>query len=338
MTRLISVIIVTFNSEITIDECLQSIFSNIDAPPFEVRVVDGGSTDHTIEIAEKYPVIVDKLGNSGRVYHAESANYGVAQARGDVIAFTDSDTRVAKNWLSVLSKHFDDPDIAGIGGPNITPEEEPFWPKCFGLLMESFLGAAGVRNTAIYKNIREVEHNPPVNSAVRKKVFEEVGGFGEGFDIADDVVLDAKIKRIGGKLIFDPKMIVWHHRRKTLKGFIKQLFLYGKGRASVFIKYPESLPLAYFCVAAFTVGTILTIPLIFIDLLKPIIIFGWLTYLLFIFLSSILIAIQKRRLVLGIILPPLAAIEHFTLGIGFLIGLINPYKERRLANSKIYTM
>ncbi|MGD0354783.1 MAG: glycosyltransferase [Dehalococcoidia bacterium] len=326
MDKFISVVIPTFNNEDTIEECLKSIFSNENAPKFEVIVVDGGSTDRTVEIVKQFPVRTPKLRESGRIYHAESVNYGVSQALGEIIAFTDADVRVEKNWLSVLSKHFDDPHIAGVGGPNITPNDEPFWPKCFGILMESFLGGAGARNTAIYKNIREVDHNPPVNSALRKIDFMEVGGQGETVGPADDTVLDAKIRRRGRKLIYDPTMIVWHHRRKTLKSFLWQLFLYGRGRASVFLKYPESLPLTYFCVAAFAAGTILTIPLyIFFGLLRPIIIFGWSAYLLFILSASLFISIQKRRYILVPILLVLAILEHFTLGIGFLTGLINPY-------------
>jgi GT2 family glycosyltransferase len=193
--------------------------------------------------------------------------------------------------------------------------------------MESSLGSAGVRNTVIYKNIREVNHNPPVNSAVRKNVFLEVGGFGEGYEPVEDVVLDAKIKRKNYKLIYDPDMIVLHHRRKTLSGFAKQLFLYGRGRASVFLKHPKSLPFTYFCTAAFTLGTILSLPLyILIHPLQPIIIYGWIAYLLFIVIASIYTAIKKRRFVLFLILPFLAIYEHFTLGLRFIIGIVKPFK------------
>jgi GT2 family glycosyltransferase len=160
-------------------------------------------------------------------------------------------------------------------------------------------------------------------------VFHKAGGFAKGFEPTEDVMLDAKIKRMGGKLIYDPKMIVWHHRRRTLIGFVKQLFYYGWGRASAFLNYPESLPFTYFCVAAFTVGTIFSVPLyIFIDFLKPVIAFGWLAYLLFVLFSSLYIATQKRMLILTAILPPLAIIEHFTLGFGFITGLINPYRPK----------
>jgi glycosyltransferase involved in cell wall biosynthesis len=326
MEKFISVIIPTLNSEETIDECLNSIYVNVNAPQFDVTIVDGGSTDKTVEIAQKYPA---------KIMFAEKAqanqrNAGAAQAKGDILAFTDSDTRVCKDWLSRLATYFDDPSITGVGGPNITHEEDPFWATCFGILIESFLGSAGVRNTVIYKEIREVDHNPPVNSAVRKNIFLEVGGFTRGFEPTEDVMLDAKIKKTGGKLIYDPDMVVWHHRRRTLKGFARQLRQYGRGRASVFYQYPQSLPLTYFCVALFALGTIFSIPLYFlVDILQPVISYGWLTYLVFIVISSSYIAINRKRPILAAVLPPLAFIEHFSLGIGFVIGLIAPLRIKK---------
>jgi hypothetical protein len=135
---------------------------------------------------------------------------------------------------------------------------------------------------------------------------------------------------MGGKLIYDPKMIVLHHRRRTLKKFAKQLFEYGRGRASAFYQYPRSLPFTYFCVAAFALGTILSIPLyILVDMIKPVISYGWLVYLVFIVISAFYIAISRKRPILAVVLPPLAFIEHFSLGIGFVTGLINPFRIKR---------
>lgn len=325
MDKFVSVIIPTLNSESTIEECLRSIYSTRNAPPFEVIVVDAESTDNTIELAKKYPV---KLLFSDKP-QSRQRNVGINHATGDIIAFTDSDCQVNEDWLSTLSKHFDDLSVASVGGPNLTPEDGSFWAQCFGVLMESSLGSAGVRNTVKYKSVREVKHNPPVNSAIRQSVLQEVGDFPEGFAISEDVVLDAKIKRKGYKLIYDPQLVVWHHRRKTLGGFIKQLTGYGKGRASAFLKYPKSLPLTYFCAATFTLGTVLSVPLYAsLHFLRPIIVGGWATYFLFILTFSTFIVVKRKRAVFVVTLPFLAIIEHFSLGLGFIIGLIHPYRQQ----------
>lgn len=323
MNKLVTVVVPTLNSEATIAECLQSIFSNDNPPEFEVIVVDGGSVDDTIQIAQKYPV---KIYYSNKP-QARQRNLGILQAAGDIIAFTDADCRVNNNWLSIILKHFHDTTIGSVGGPNLTPTDDPFLPQCIGVLMESHLGSAGTRNTAVYDKCREVDHNPPVNAAVLRNLLIAVDGFPDNFAVSEDVILDEKIKRQGYKLIYDPQMIVWHHRRNTLKSFVKQLTGYGRGRASAFIKYPRSLPLTYICALLFTIGTLLTVPLYsFVSVLKPVIILGWILYLLFISLSSIYIAIMRKKLVYSIVLPFLAIIEHFSLGFGFIHRLLRPYK------------
>jgi len=311
------------NSESTIEKCLESIFNNTNAPAFEVIVVDGGSTDKTVELLKNFNVKVI----SSEKPQSRQRNKGVEVAAGEIIAFADSDVTVAQNWLSTLAGHFDNSDYAGVGGPHHTPDDDPFMAKCIGALLESPLGSAGVRNTAIYKNIREVDHNPPSNSAVRKAVFQEVGGFDPEFSTAEDVTLDAKIRRKGYRLLYDPSLKVWHPQKRNIKSFVKQLFGYGRGRASAFLRYPESLPISYFCALIFTLGVFFTIPLyLFIPFLHLVIIIGWSVYFAMVIIFSILIAFKKKNFFLAIILIPLAFVEHFILGLGFIAGLLFPYK------------
>ena len=230
MDKFISVVIPAFNSAATIEGCLKSIYSNHNSPPFEVIAVDGGSVDNTVEIAKKFPV---KLLLADRP-QARQRNAGIDKAVGNIIAFTDSDCKVANVWLSTLAKQFDDLSVAGVGGSILTPEDDPFLAQCIGALMESRLGSAGVRNSVSYKDIRDVNHNPTGNSAVRKSVLLEVGGFEDSLPKAEDVALDAKIKSKGYKLVYHPEMIVWHPRKRTLGGFAKQLFEY------VFLSKPQT--------------------------------------------------------------------------------------------------
>ena len=329
--KLVSIVIPTLNSADTIDDCLTSIEANNGFVDYEVIVVDGGSTDSTVEIAQKHTVTL----LSSEKPQSRQRNTGIEHASGEIIAFTDSDCVVSKNWLSTLVKNFNDPSIAGVGGSNLTPPDDSLLSQCIGALFESLLGSAGARNTAKYKTVREVNHNPPSNSAVRKHVLKEIGGFGDEFRYGEDVVLDAKIKRKGYKLIYNPDLIVCHPRVKTMRGFFKQLFRYGRGRAYSFIRYPESIPITYFLVTIFALGTIFSIPLaILLPILNPVLIAGWAVYFSFLLIISLYIAIQHKRPIYFFALPFLSFLEHFTLGIGFITGLIHQEKLKPRATSR----
>lgn len=179
----------------------------------EVIVMDGGSTDATTCFVKESPA---KLLLGGKT-PAEARNIGIRHAEGTIIAFTDADCRVKEDWISILSSHLNNPLVAGVGGPNITIDEDvSYLVRYIGVFMESFLGSAGTKNTARYEHLREVCHNPTVNSAVRKCVLEEVRRFDPNLTVSEDVDLDARIRRRGYRLLYDPRMIVWHHRRNTV--------------------------------------------------------------------------------------------------------------------------
>ena len=99
----ISVILPVKNEEKKIERCLEAVFSQT-IKPFEVIVVDGHSTDKTVENARKFPVRIFY-----EDYHtrAGACQVGVENARGEFVAFTDADCIPERNWLESLVKEFD---------------------------------------------------------------------------------------------------------------------------------------------------------------------------------------------------------------------------------------
>jgi len=252
----VSIIIPTKNNADILEKCLESI-RNLDYPRDEVEVivVDGHSTDGTVEIAERYGcrVVYEDVGTIGG-----ARNIGVEHSRGDYIVFTDADCVVDRDWLKNLIREFKDERIASVGGPNITPEDDTEFAKCVGVVL-GFLSKPGARYAFNTGKVIEIYHNPTCNSAYRKTVFQEVGGFNPKLITCDDEELDYRIRKRGYRILFTPYARVYHYRRPTWKRFAKMAWSYGIGRGQV-IKLHKELAKWYYCAPS---ALILLITLLF---------------------------------------------------------------------------
>ena len=122
---LVSIIIPVRNEAGLLKNCLESI-SNLDYPKerIEVVIADGMSTDGTAEVARQYGARVvlneKKTVSPGR-------NVAFKPAKGEIIAFTDADCIVDKNWIKNSLKYFDDANAACVGGLTLPPRTRGFW-------------------------------------------------------------------------------------------------------------------------------------------------------------------------------------------------------------------
>ena len=227
VNKKVSIIIPTKNNGDIIEKCLQSI-ENLDYPKdkYEVIIVDGHSTDDTVEIAKKYgcKIVYEDVGTRGG-----ACNVGIKNAKSEFIVFTDADCIVPKDWLKNLVKHFNGKEIASVGGPNITPEDDTEFAKCVGEVL-SFLSKPGSRYGFNADEVIETFHNSGCNVAYRKKAIEEAGWFNEKLVTCEDEELDYRIKEKGYKILYTPDAKVYHYRRPTWKRFCKQAYKYAMGR------------------------------------------------------------------------------------------------------------
>lgn len=228
----ISIVIPVYNCLQTIGRCLESLFS-LNHSSYEVIIVDDGSTDGTPEVCESYPgtrvIRLDRGGPS----HAR--NVGIAAARGEFVAFTDGDCIVDSEWLNELEKGFVTSEVAGVGGDQQSPDDD----TSIGKTIQGFFKSIGFMTQYIKTgaNLRETEHNPSCNSAYRRSVLLEVGGFDPALFPGEDVKLDLHIRRKGYRLMFNPAAKVAHYRAQTYGRFAKMMRRYGAGEWHLFREY-----------------------------------------------------------------------------------------------------
>lgn len=230
----VSIVIPVLNGEATLEKCLESIRVNRTRYTYEIIVVDAGSTDRSVEIARRY---TDKvfLGK----WHTIDRNTGIDSATGRIVCFTDSDCAVPPDWIDqlvdgLLELHEQDPRVVGVGGGNAPLLEDPTpTEQAIVRALRSPLVSFKARNTATYGRVRQVMHNPPVNSACFRSVLDEMGGFVQEPGYPEDVDLDARIVARGYKLYYLPHVTVLHKHRSSLEAFARQMRDFGTKRCRV---------------------------------------------------------------------------------------------------------
>ena len=220
----VSILVATFNSELTINECLKALFElNYPKDFLEIIVVDGCSKDATVEIAQKYPVKVV----SDPLSAPAAYNKAMKIVSNDVLGFVDSDAKVEKEWLNKLVAHLSDPQVAGVSGGIETWNTENVWARSIGYDLKS-------RYARLKKYVVRVA---TMNLLLKKSVLEEVGGFDENLSSQYDTDLGFRITRKGYRILFEPNAKCYHFNRSTVRGYFRQQMQYGKNTAKLYLKH-----------------------------------------------------------------------------------------------------
>jgi hypothetical protein len=126
----VSVVICAYNAASTLEDCLSSL-ERMTYPNFEVIVVNDGSKDATGAIARRHPsMTLIEVPNGGL---SAARNIGLAQASGEIVAYTDADVRVESDWLTYLVQPFLTSDVVACGGPNVAPADDPWLARALSL-------------------------------------------------------------------------------------------------------------------------------------------------------------------------------------------------------------
>ena len=225
----ISVVVCSYNGASTLRECLTSLME-LNYPDYEVILVDDGSTDETRSIAADFPDV--------RYIHQENRglsvarNVGAAAASGDIVAYTDSDCVADPDWLHYLADAMRRQNVKAIGGPNFPPPSDNWTAKC--------VAASPGGPSHVMLDDQRAEHVPGCNIAFDRKTLLELGGFDPQFRQAgDDVDICWRLLEAGHAIGFAASAVVWHHRRNTVRAFLKQQKGYGRSEAMLIAKHAQ---------------------------------------------------------------------------------------------------
>jgi glycosyltransferase involved in cell wall biosynthesis len=219
---MISLVIPTLNEEKNIKESLLSLREQT-YKDFEIIIADGGSKDKTVEIARKYADKVVVYKGSGI---SEAKNRGVREAKGEILVFTDADTKFENYWLERIAKHFEDKEVVAVGGP-VKPLEDKFKHRFMFKLTTDY--AARIMKLFNFNAFIGS------NCAYRKKQFLKVGGFDEKIKYLEDNELPNRVRKLG-KVVFDPSIFVYTSARRYEEGgYVKETLRFWKAYLNLYI-------------------------------------------------------------------------------------------------------
>lgn len=230
-----SVIIPVYNRPDHIENLLHCFTKQTFKENFEIVIVESGSTVKSNQVVKKFETDLSIQ------YHCKSnegpgssRNYGLQRAKGRLLIILDSDTLIAPDYLEQVDHGCKDADA--FGGPDALHPKASEIQKAIDFCMTSRLTTGGTRG-----HQKSLGNFLPrsFNMGFSEKVAKHTGGFAIP-SLGEDLDLSLRIRKLGFKICFIPKAIVYHERKKSLHAFFKQAILFGRSRVHITKIHPHS--------------------------------------------------------------------------------------------------
>ncbi|MDP2930504.1 MAG: glycosyltransferase [bacterium] len=305
------------------DYLRQAVLKTLEISPAVLEIIVLPDASFAEEFAKTRVIATGPLGP------AEKRDLAVEQAKGEILAFLDDDAYPSEDWLKNALPYFKDPQIAAVCGPGVTPAEDNIFQKASGWVSASLLGGGGLGFRFLPGKKKEVKDFPSMNFLVRKSDFEAAGGFDSGFWPGEDTKLCLDLtKKLGKKIIYDPKVFVYHHRRPLFKEHLEQNCAYGLHRGYFSKILPETSRKAVYFVPMVFAIFILAIPVlaIFAATMRGFLfslyfkVIGVYAFLLF--LTGARILFKEKNLKIAILTMAGIFLTHIFYGLCFFRGLL----------------
>lgn len=244
-----TVVIPTVGRDVDLmNQAIEAVLSS-DYPSFELVVVDNRDLEEAEPLGVKSVDERVRVVREPRAGAAAARNRGTAEARGEVVAFTDDDALVDERWLRALGARFVmSPEVQAVGGlvlPKELDTQPQLWfEEFYGGLNRSFR-AEVVDRTSLPRDDRLAPYAPGRfgsgnNLAFRRDALEALGGFNEALGPGtpckggEDLEILFRFLTLGASLAIEPAAVVRHVNRRTRGEFVAQVLRYGTGLTAMY--------------------------------------------------------------------------------------------------------
>lgn len=218
-----SIVIRTHNNDKFLERLFKKIKIQKKFKNYEIIVIDSFSKDNTLKIAKEHGCRIFKI-NPKKFTHASTFNLGAEKSKGEIVFFVSADI-IPKDefWAYNLIKHFEDKKVGGVFSKqepikNLNTIEEFKIKKIFpekGRAVAFFSNASGAIRRSVWKKIKYNENVP----------YQHFGG--------EDQILAKEIQKKGYKILYEPKSVVYHSHKYSIKSRLNSAYMKGLNKEKV---------------------------------------------------------------------------------------------------------
>jgi glycosyltransferase involved in cell wall biosynthesis len=219
----VSVIVTVKNEASSIDRLLDSL-SQQTLLPSQIVIVDGGSTDGTVERIERHSqrLPTTLLSREGTNI-SQGRNEAIRAASGEILASTDAGVRLVPHWLEELVQPLEEDASIDVVSGFFLPDPQTLFERAMGATVLPV--EAEINPERFLPSSRSV--------AFRRLAWEKAGGYPEWLDFCEDLVFDFALLDAGCRFLFAPRAVAYFRPRSSLKAFGRQYFQYARGDGKV---------------------------------------------------------------------------------------------------------
>lgn len=315
-----SLIVPIYNEERFIAECVHSLQQqDLPARELEILLVDGCSTDGTMEIlqqlAAENPQQIRVLTNPKRIQSA-AMNLGAAHARGTYLVRIDAHAEYPANYVSTCIRLLEEMGADNAGCSTVT-KARTWQGSVIAMLLTSSFGVGG---SAFRVGAEDGFVDTVPFGTFRKDYFLRIGGFDERLARSEDNEINYRIRKLGGRIYMTNRVQTTYYCRETVGALGKMAYGNGKWTILAGKLCPGSMSLKYFIPLVFTLSL----------LIMPVLSLLWWGFaalfaleLLLYFALALLSSLQKTRNLKELLfLLALFPIFHVCYGVGSIGGIL----------------
>jgi glycosyltransferase involved in cell wall biosynthesis len=318
----VSVVVPMRNEEQYIEACLRSLLAQTFPPEeLEVVVVDGRSTDASVEVVRKlqrgWPNL--RLLDNPKGIVAVAMNLGIQRARGDFIIRADAHCVYPPSYVSDSVRYLLQTGADNVGGPCATvPADSSFGARLVAAILSN---PFGVGNSRFRISMKDGFVDTVPFGAFRRKLFDKIGLYNEKLVRNQDNELNARIRRAGGKIYLASALATQYHPVKSFPELLRKTFVESQWHIPTLCENKHSLGLRHLVPGTFVVFLIISSCLSIFNGWASMVLIGVLAVY---FLNAVYFATHAARKYGGILaaaFPFVLLVFHVTYGLGTLMGL-----------------